>query len=146
VPLQQRLEEACQANYDARASVEPIQALLDKGCDLEADVLPVVARLVPDLPRPLRNWGAQWLMQEILAARDKRGAAREPLREPPEPPERPEPPAYDPELMAAVTFKEVEAPPPARRLSAMDWDEFVAGHCAGLIMATPRTKSRCAAC
>jgi hypothetical protein len=22
----------------------------------------------------------------------------------------------------------VEAPPPARRLSAMDWDEFVAGH------------------
>jgi hypothetical protein len=27
----------------------------------------------------------------------------------------------------------VEAPPPARRLSAMDWDEFVAGHRAGLI-------------
>jgi len=27
----------------------------------------------------------------------------------------------------------VEVPPPARRLSAMDWDEFVAGHRAGLI-------------
>jgi hypothetical protein len=27
----------------------------------------------------------------------------------------------------------VEAPPPVRRLSAFDWDEFVAGHRAGLI-------------
>jgi hypothetical protein len=27
----------------------------------------------------------------------------------------------------------VEAPPPARRLSAMDWDEFVGGYRAGLI-------------
>jgi hypothetical protein len=25
---------------------------------LEADVVPVVARLLPDLPRPLKNWGA----------------------------------------------------------------------------------------
>jgi hypothetical protein len=145
VSLQQRLEEACQANYDA--SVEPIEALLAQGCDLEADVLPTVARTVPELPRPLKNWGAQWLVQEILAARDRRLQARvrdlcldralsldEAPREPPEPLERPEPPSYaTPELLAAVTFKEVEAPPPARRLSAMDWDEFVAGHRAGLI-------------
>jgi hypothetical protein len=162
VSLRQRLEEACQANYDARASVEPIQALLDQGCDLEADVLPTVARTVPEMPRPLKNWGAEWLVQEILAARVRRlvgpqrlwdefTAGLEPAREPPEPLERPEPPAYaTPELRAAVTFKEpdpfvalqpppgpqlpvrveapVEAPPPARRLSAMDWDEFVAGH------------------
>jgi hypothetical protein len=26
-------------------------ALLDQGCDLEADVLPIVARELPDLPR-----------------------------------------------------------------------------------------------
>jgi hypothetical protein len=58
VSLQQRLEEACQGNYDARVSVEPIEALLAQGCDLEADILPTVARTVPELPRPLRNWGA----------------------------------------------------------------------------------------
>jgi hypothetical protein len=34
VSLQQRLEEACQANYDARASVEPIEALLAQGLSL----------------------------------------------------------------------------------------------------------------
>jgi hypothetical protein len=28
------------------------------GCDLELDVLPVVACEIPDLPRPLKNWGA----------------------------------------------------------------------------------------
>jgi hypothetical protein len=34
VSLQQRLEEACQGNYDARVSVEPIEALLHhQGCD-----------------------------------------------------------------------------------------------------------------
>jgi hypothetical protein len=63
---------ACQANYDARASVEPIEALLALGCDLEADVLPTVARMVPELPRPLKNWGAQWLVREIMAAPDQR--------------------------------------------------------------------------
>jgi hypothetical protein len=36
--------------------------LLDQGCDLEADILPIVAREVPELPRPLRNWGAPWLV------------------------------------------------------------------------------------
>jgi hypothetical protein len=67
VSLQQRLEEACQANYDARVSVEPIEALLAQGCDLEADVLPTVARTVPELPRPLKNWGAKWLVREIMS-------------------------------------------------------------------------------
>jgi hypothetical protein len=52
------------------ADITPIRALLDQGCDLEADVVPIVAREVPELPRPLRNWGAQWLVREILAARD----------------------------------------------------------------------------
>ena len=40
----------------------PILGLVDQGCDLEADILPTVARTVPELPRPLRNWGAQWLV------------------------------------------------------------------------------------
>jgi len=34
---------------------------------------------------------------------------------------------------AASATSAVEAPPPARRVSAFDWDEFVAGHRAGLI-------------
>jgi hypothetical protein len=142
--LKELLVNAARGNVDRAADVLTIRAMLDKGCDLEADVLPVVARTVPELPRPLKNWGAQWLLQEILAARDKREVAREPPREPPEPPEplprpqppwyaagdaiswgadpvreapreppeRPEPPSYaTPELLAAVTFKEVEAPP-----------------------------------
>ena len=39
---------------------------------LEADILPTVARVVPELPRPLRGWGVQWLTQEIIAARERR--------------------------------------------------------------------------
>jgi hypothetical protein len=31
-----------------------------------------VARELPDLPRPLKNWGAPWLVRDILAARDQR--------------------------------------------------------------------------
>jgi hypothetical protein len=89
---------------DPDADVYPIQALLDQGCDLEADILPIVAREVPDLPRPLKNWGAPWLLREILAAREQRLAGHP-----------------------------VEAPPPARRTPAIEWDEFVAGHRAGLI-------------
>src|SRR5215470_17553884 len=27
---------------------------------------------LPQLPRPLKNWGAQWLVREILDARDRR--------------------------------------------------------------------------
>jgi hypothetical protein len=34
------------------ADVEPISGLLDQDCDLEADVLPTVARTVPEIPRP----------------------------------------------------------------------------------------------
>jgi hypothetical protein len=72
VSLRQRLEEAGQANFDARVSVAPILALIEQGCDLEADILPVVAPEVPELPRPLKSWGAKWLAQEILAARERR--------------------------------------------------------------------------
>jgi hypothetical protein len=33
------------------------RALLDRGCDFEADILPTVTRTVPELPRPLKRWG-----------------------------------------------------------------------------------------
>jgi hypothetical protein len=70
--LRARLEEAGQGHFDADADIEPIQALLEEGCDLEADILPTVARTVPELPRPLKKWGAPWLVREILAAREAR--------------------------------------------------------------------------
>jgi hypothetical protein len=102
--LRGRLEEACQGNFDADADLAPIVALLNQGCDLEADVLPVVARLLPDLPRPLKKWGAPWLVREILSAREQRLAGHR-----------------------------VEAAPRARRTAAIEWDEFVGGYRAGLI-------------
>ena len=40
--------------------------------DLEADILPIIAREVPELPRPLKKWGAPWLVRDVLAARDQR--------------------------------------------------------------------------
>jgi hypothetical protein len=45
-------------NFDLSASIEPIRMLIAQGCDLERDILPVVASRVPELPRPLKNWGA----------------------------------------------------------------------------------------
>jgi hypothetical protein len=56
--LRVRLIEASHGNIDALADISPIRALLDQGCDLEADVVPIVARELPELPRPLKNWGA----------------------------------------------------------------------------------------
>jgi hypothetical protein len=70
--LKGRLIEAARHNVDASADVGPILYLLDQGCDLEADVLSIVALELPELPRPLRNWGAPWLVREILANRDSR--------------------------------------------------------------------------
>jgi hypothetical protein len=41
--------------------------------DDDARIPPSVgARELPELPRPLKNWGAPWLVQEILAAREQR--------------------------------------------------------------------------
>jgi hypothetical protein len=74
--LKEVLVNAAGGNVDREADVLTIRRLLDRGCDLEADVLPTVARMVPELPRPLKNWGAQWLVREILAARDRRAVAR----------------------------------------------------------------------
>jgi hypothetical protein len=54
------------------ATSTPEPTLLDQGCEIEADVVPIVAKEVPDLPRPLKNWGAPWLVRESLAARDQR--------------------------------------------------------------------------
>jgi hypothetical protein len=56
--LQRRLLEAAQGHFDPAADISPIRALIEQGCDLEADVVPIVARELPELPRPLKNWGA----------------------------------------------------------------------------------------
>jgi hypothetical protein len=69
--LRVRLIDASNGNIDALADISPIRALIEQGCDLEADVVPVVARLIPELPRPLKNWGAPSLVRDILAARDQ---------------------------------------------------------------------------
>jgi hypothetical protein len=42
-----RLHEAAHWKIDPEADVEPIRALIAQGCDLEADILPTVARDVP---------------------------------------------------------------------------------------------------
>jgi hypothetical protein len=47
-----RLIDASNGNIDALADISPIRALLEHGCDLEADILPVIVREVPELPRP----------------------------------------------------------------------------------------------
>jgi hypothetical protein len=60
--LRARLIDASNGNIDALADISPILALIEQGCDLEADILPVIAREVPELPRPLKNWGAPWLV------------------------------------------------------------------------------------
>ena len=104
VTLRRQLLHAGQGNVDLWADVEPIRALLDQGCDLEADILPIIAREVPELPRPLKKWGAPWLVRDILAAREQRLAGHR-----------------------------VEDPPPPRHTPAIEWDEFVGGYRAGLI-------------
>jgi len=45
------LFDAARWNVDRDADVAPILALIDQGCDLEADVLPTVARTVPEQVR-----------------------------------------------------------------------------------------------
>jgi hypothetical protein len=60
------------------ADISPIRALLDQGCELEADVwCRSWPASLPELPRPLKNWGAPQLVREILAARAFRTAAPE---------------------------------------------------------------------
>jgi hypothetical protein len=59
-------------NVEPGLSVAPIRALIEQGCNLDADILPVIACEVAELPRPLRNWGVKWLADEILSARDRR--------------------------------------------------------------------------
>jgi hypothetical protein len=66
--LKSKLLDAARWNVDPESDVGPIRALLDQGCDLEADILPILAREVPELPRPLKNWGAPWLVRDMLAA------------------------------------------------------------------------------
>jgi len=98
IHLRRRLDQVAGGSFDPGADLEPIVALIrDQACDLEGDVLPIVARELPELGgvrRPLKNWGAPWLVREILAARDQRLAGQP-----------------------------VEAPPPARRAPAIEWDE-----------------------
>jgi hypothetical protein len=60
VALHVMLVDAARWNVDSDADVEPIRRLMfDKGCDLEADVLPTVARMVPELPRAAEELGRQ---------------------------------------------------------------------------------------
>jgi hypothetical protein len=64
----------------------------------------------------LKNWGAPWLVREILAARDQRlGRGREV------------------EAVEGLRAASVEVPPLVQRPPAIPWDEFIAGHRAGLI-------------
>ena len=66
--------------------------------------MPIVARELPELPRPLKNFGAPWLVRDIVAAPDQRLAGHR-----------------------------VEAVPSARRPPAIECDEFVGGYRVGLI-------------
>jgi hypothetical protein len=51
--LQERLREASRGQVDVAADVAPIRVVLEQGCDLEADVLPIVAR---DVRGPSLSW------------------------------------------------------------------------------------------
>jgi hypothetical protein len=59
-----RLDEAAKWHIEPELDVEPIRS--------DTDILRTVARTVPELPRPLKSWGAQWLVREIMAAPDQR--------------------------------------------------------------------------
>jgi hypothetical protein len=65
--LRVRLIDASNGNIDALADISPIRALMEQGCDLEADILPVVARLTEEpveaLPPAQNPPGADRLMQ-----------------------------------------------------------------------------------
>ena len=52
--LRVRLIDASNGNIDPLSDISPIRSLIEQGCDLELDVLPIVAREIPDLPRPLK--------------------------------------------------------------------------------------------
>jgi hypothetical protein len=93
IDLRNRLLDVAHGNFDLSSDIAPIRALIDQGCDLKADVVPIVARELPELPRPLKNWGSPSLVRDILAARDQRLAGQP-----------------------------VEAPP-AARAPAIEWDE-----------------------
>jgi hypothetical protein len=67
------LTDAANGNVDPTAQdVVPIHALLDDGCDLDLDVLPVVREFVAPTATPLKRWGAPWLLDKISARRQAR--------------------------------------------------------------------------
>jgi hypothetical protein len=57
------------ADTPAGNTITPILWLIENGCDLEKHILPVVARIVPGLKEPLKNWHASFLTKEILDAK-----------------------------------------------------------------------------
>jgi hypothetical protein len=70
--LRGRLDHVALGSFDPDADLAPIVALIQQGCDLEADVLPIVAREMPELGRVgrlLRNWGAPWLVRALSTVR-----------------------------------------------------------------------------
>jgi hypothetical protein len=68
--------DALPGPFDIAAQPRPLGQHIDEHpqCLQRADVVPSVAREVPDLPRPLKNRRAPWLVREILAAREQRPA------------------------------------------------------------------------
>jgi hypothetical protein len=78
-------------------------------------VLPVVARLLPDLPRPLKNWGAPWLVREIPSEPQPFGANNSifPSVEPP-----------DFGLSSSWILININAK--RRNVSNLPWAEFIA--------------------
>ena len=57
VTLWDRIQEVAAGHFDPEADMAPILVLLNQGCDLEADILPIIARDVPTLGRPLEALG-----------------------------------------------------------------------------------------
>jgi len=76
--LFRRLLEAAGPNIDQTSTaleiVGPILDLISLGCDLDRHILPTIRRVVPNLQRPLRTWGARWLRDEILQAKSRDAA------------------------------------------------------------------------
>ncbi len=69
--LVERLIQAAGGNVVHGAyGIEVVQPILDLqalGCDLDTDVIPAIAEVVPKLDRPLRTWGARFIRDACLA-------------------------------------------------------------------------------
>lgn len=78
-PMDEKLNQLVEAAggnvVNGATGIEIIQPILDleaMGCDIEADIVPVLSERVRPLAEPLRTWGARWLRDAILARRQAR--------------------------------------------------------------------------